>query len=336
MEVQLTAPWLRLNGALGGNVQTVWSALFGRAPCGQTIAYRRQRWNTPDQDFIDLDWLDSGSATAAPLLVLFHGLEGSSRSHYAQAFASWARYNAWHFVVPHFRGCSGEINLAPRAYHSGDHEEIHWILTQLRAQHSGPMLAVGASLGGNALLCWAAQAGHSAAQTVAAIGAVSSPVDLAASGHALCTGFNRHTYNRLFLRSMVPKALQKAQQYPGLLDIVALRQCRDLFEFDNIFTAPLHGYRGTADYWQRAASKPHLHKIQIPALLLNAKNDPFVPAQSLPAKAKNVQHLTLWQPQHGGHVGFPQGPWSGQMKSMPSSVMQWLCAQVGLPCKDPM
>jgi uncharacterized protein len=330
MQPPLTASWLKLKGAVGGNLQTVWSALFARTEWGQPIAYQRERWNTPDQDFIDLDWVASELPRTMPLLVLFHGLEGSSRSHYALAFASWARHNGWHFVVPHFRGCSGEVNLSPRAYHSGDHEEIHWILNRLRAQHAGPMLAVGASLGGNALLCWAAQSGHSASQTVSAIGAISAPVDLAASGHAICAGFNRQTYNRMFLRTMVPKALKKAQQYPGLLNPKALQQCRDLFEFDNLFTAPLHGYENTDDYWQRASSKPHLHHIQIPALLLNAQNDPFVPGISLPNPTQKNQHLTLWQTEHGGHVGFPKGPWPGQVFNLPNTVMPWLCTQANL------
>jgi uncharacterized protein len=331
MQPPVTAPWLKLKGAVGGNLQTVWSALFASTEWGQPIAYQRERWSTPDHDFIDLDWLDSSTSKTAPLLIFFHGLEGTSRSHYALAFASWARHNGWRFVVPHFRGCSGEINLAPRAYHSGDHEEIHWILTRLRAQHTGPMLALGASLGGNALLCWAAQAGQTAAQTVEAIGAISAPVDLTASGHAIGAGFNRQTYNRMFLRTMVPKALKKAQQYPGLINPQALQQCRDLFEFDNLFTAPLHGYQNTDDYWQRASSKPHLHQIQIPALLLNARNDPFVPGISLPNAIQNNQYLTLWQPEHGGHVGFPKGPWPGQVFNLPNTIMPWLCTQAQLP-----
>ena len=191
---------------VGGNVQTIWPALFARRYSGPPPAFRRERWPTPDGDFIDVDW--QGEDPSAPLLVLFHGLEGSSTSHYAQAFADWARTNGWRFAVPHFRGCSGELNLAPRAYHSGDYEEIGWVLERIRLAHAGPIAAVGVSLGGNALLRWAEEAGESAARVVRAVAAVSSPIDLAAGGAAIGRGFNRVVYTRMFLRTMKPKALR--------------------------------------------------------------------------------------------------------------------------------
>ena len=131
----------------GGHAQTIWPALFGRRHAGPPPGFRRERWATPDGDFVDVDWLvrsgTSPSATNAPLLVLFHGLEGSSRSHYAQAYAHCARQAGMAYAVPHFRGCSGELNVAPRAYHSGDHEEIGWMLAKLRERHAGPIVAVG-------------------------------------------------------------------------------------------------------------------------------------------------------------------------------------------------
>jgi len=144
-----------------GNAQTIWAALWARRRIGSPVVFERQRWTTPDGDFIDVDFLEPGPPTPlAPLLVLFHGLEGSSGSHYAQAFASVARERGWGYAVPHFRGCSGAVNLAPRAYHSGDHEEIDWMLRRLRQQHpSRPLLASGVSLGGNALLRWAGEHG---------------------------------------------------------------------------------------------------------------------------------------------------------------------------------
>src|SRR5688572_30776077 len=237
---------------VGGNLQTIWPALFSRSHQGPVPVYRRERWTTPDQDFIDVDFQATGTedGRARPLLVLFHGLEGSSASHYARAFANWARQNGWRYAVPHFRGCSGELNLAPRAYHSGDYEEIGWVLERLRAQHTGPMMAVGVSLGGNALMRWAEEAGDTASRTVSA---VCSPLDLAAGGAAIGRGFNRQVYTRMFLRTMVPKALRKLQQHPGLFDARRLRAARDLYEFDNVFTAPLHGFRDTDDYWSRGS-----------------------------------------------------------------------------------
>ena len=167
---------------VGGNFQTIWPALFGKRFEGLAPRYVRERWDTPDGDFIDVDWQrdvpppQATSVRTAPLLVMFHGLEGSSESHYAQAFAHWARSHGWGFVVPHFRGCSGEMNRAPRAYHSGDFEEIGWILQRIRARHDGPVAAIGISLGGNALLRWAEEAGGTAAQSLSAICAVSSPI----------------------------------------------------------------------------------------------------------------------------------------------------------------
>lgn len=310
----------------GGQAQTIWPALFARHNGGPELSFRRERWDTPDGDFVDVDWLDSPSDSSVerPLLVLFHGLEGSSQSHSSQAFATVARSRGWAFAMPHFRGCSGELNLAPRAYHSGDFEEVGWMLERFKASHDGPVLAAGVSLGGNALLRWAEEHGQSAAATTRAVCSVCSPVDLAAAGHAIGQGFNRLVYTRMFLRTMVPKALRKLQQHPGLFDGERLRAASNLYEFDNLFTAPLHGFRSTEDYWERASAKPHLKRIRIPALVLNARNDPFVPAASLPRPQDAGSYVTLWQPAQGGHVGFAQGRIPGHVFGMPEQVCNWL------------
>jgi len=311
---------------VGGNAQTIWPALFSRRIAGPAPTLRRERWATPDGDFVDVDWL--GEDVTRPLLVLFHGLEGSSASHYAQAFAHWAREHGWRFALPHFRGCSGELNLAPRAYHSGDFEEIGWMLQRARAQHAGPIAAVGVSLGGNALLRWVEEAGDTAGAVVKAVCAVSSPIDLAAGGRAIGRGFNRQVYTRMFLNTMKPKALRKLAQHPGLFDRRALLAARTLYEFDNVFTAPLHGFRDTDDYWARGSAKPHLHRIRVPALVLNARNDPFVPAHCLPHQREVGSCVTLWQPAHGGHVGFPGGRWPGHVHTLPDRVMGWLASHI--------
>jgi predicted alpha/beta-fold hydrolase len=325
-------PWLP-----GGNLQTIWPALYARRVVGALPIYRRERWTTPDGDFIDVDWLQTpeppskdakGLQPEQPLLVMFHGLEGSSASHYSQAFADFASQNHMAYAVPHFRGCSGELNVGPRAYHSGDYAEIGWILARMRAQHMGPIIVVGVSLGGNALLRWAQEMGAAAAQVVAAVAAISSPIDLAAGGRAIGRGFNRLVYTRMFLRSMKPKALRKLAQYPGLFDRDALLRAKDLYEFDNVFTAPLHGFKNTDDYWLRASAKPHLQRIEIPALVVNARNDPFVPASSLPSRQDVGSHVTLWQPQHGGHVGFPLGRVPGHLRALPDTVGGWLRQQL--------
>jgi predicted alpha/beta-fold hydrolase len=320
------APWW----LPGGNLQTIWPALYARRVFGAHPQFRRERWATPDADFVDIDWLVGTAPSTAPLLVLFHGLEGSSRSHYAEAFADFAAERSLAYVVPHFRGCSGELNQGPRAYHSGDYEEIGWILARLREQHDGPLVAVGVSLGGNALMRWAGEAGEAASRIVSAVASVCSPLDLAAGSAAIGRGFNRLVYTTMFLRSMKPKAFAKLKQHPGLFDAAKLMAARDLYQFDDIFTAPLHGFRSADDYYARASAKAHLHRIRIPALALNALNDPFVPAASLPSQHEVGSHVTLWRPADGGHVGFPDGRMPGHVRRMPEEVGNWLLQAAGL------
>jgi predicted alpha/beta-fold hydrolase len=321
----------------GGNLQTIWAALASRRHGAVAPAYQRERWDTPDGDFIDVDVavpppnrpsatpFKASLATPPGWLVLFHGLEGTSRSHYALAFADEAARRGLAFAVPHFRGCSGELNRAPRAYHSGDFEEIGWILQRLRARAGAPLWAVGVSLGGNALLRWAQEAGQSAAWTVRGIAAVSAPLDLTACGIAIGQGFNRQVYTRMFLRTMKPKALRKLAQHPGLFDRERLLAAQTLHDFDDTFTAPLHGFAGVQDYWRRASAKPHLHRIRVPAIVLNATNDPFVPGRSLPDAAQlGEAPVRLWQPPHGGHVGFPAGRFPGHVLDLPRAILDGL------------
>jgi uncharacterized protein len=322
------APWW----LPGGHLQTIWAATVSCRHLSQPPQFVRERWTTPDADFIDVDHLHDPNLAvpAKPAkrhLVLFHGLEGSSASQYAQAFACVAQQRGWAYSVPHFRGCSGELNLAPRAYHSGDFEEVGWILSRLRQSSAAPLLVVGISLGGNALLRWAQESGHSAAATASAVAAVCSPIDLAAAGHAIDRGFNWLVYSRMFLRSMKPRALAKLRQHPGLFDGQRLAAARNLFEFDDVFTAPLHGFRDTHDYWARASAQPWLAQIRIPALVLHARNDSFVPPASWPQAGAVGKHVTLWRPTQGGHVGFPQGPPPSNVFAMPPAVADWLAAQ---------
>lgn len=316
------APWW----IPGGNAQTIYAAKLARRHRGVPPRWTRERWSTYDGDFVDVDWRHDETLgnQDAPLLVLFHGLEGSSSSHYAQAFAHETHTRGWHMAVPHFRGCSGELNWAPRAYHSGDYEEVGWILNRFSQQHQGPIYAVGVSLGGNALMRWAGEMGTSAGQIVQAIASVCSPIDLTASGNAIDRGFNKAVYARMFLSTMKPRALQKLKQFPGLFDPQQLTAADTLYAFDDVFTAPLHGFRGTDDYWDRASAKPGLSRVQVPALVLNARNDPFIPASSLPTQDQVSAQVTLWQPLAGGHVGFPSGPFPADLEEMPWAVMEWM------------
>ena len=323
MEYQ--APWW----LPGGHTQTIWSAKVAHThrPYAQPH-WQRQRWAAPDGDFIDVDHSLHSVNDHAPLVVMFHGLEGNTDSHYVQAMATVAQQRGWAFALVHFRGCSGEINLGPRAYHSGDHEEIDWVLKRFAQQHpQRSRRAVGISLGGNALMRWAGEHGSAAALVVDSVVSVCSPLDLAASGNAIGRGFNRWVYTPRFLKTMKPKAVQKWQQFPGLFDLEAAMRANDLFEFDNVFTAPLHGFKDTDDYWTRAAAKPVMRHIRVPALAINALNDPFVPASSLPVARDISPDVTLWQPPQGGHVGFARQSAGrglpGDVRALPEAVTQW-------------
>jgi len=317
----------------GGHLQTLHAALLIPRP---GVAYRRERWETPDGDFIDLDWVEpdaglgtrgSGLAVQAtaesPLVVLFHGLEGSSRSHYALAMMAALRDRGMRGVVVHFRGCSGEPNRLPRAYHSGDAREIDWILRRFRSRNAGALLyAVGVSLGGNALLKWLGETGASAMEVVDRAAAVSAPVNLMISGDALGKGFNL-IYTRHFLMTLKRKALEKHTLYPGLFDAARVRAASTLREFDDLVTAPLHGYRDTDDYWTRASSKPGLKDIRVPTLVINARNDPFLPAAALPRADEVSPAVTLEQPDEGGHVGFVGGAFPGNLDWLPARVLEF-------------
>jgi hypothetical protein len=301
----------------GGHLQTMYPAVAIRQ---SSPPLRRERWQAPDGDFVDVDFVDG--LPGAPLVVLFHGLEGSSRSHYAKALMTALAARGWSGAVPHFRGCSGEANLAPRFYHSGDAQEIDWIIRKLKQKSSGLLYAAGVSLGGNALLRWLGEAQQQAA-IVSAACAISAPLDLAQGGAALSSGVNR-IYTRMFLRTLKPKCLHKLSQFPGLFDREAMLAAPDLYVFDNIVTAPLHGYRDTADYWDRASAKHVLHDIKVPTLVLNARNDPFLPGQYLPASA--APNVTLEYTAQGGHVGFTVGAPPGRLDWLPRRILSFFDA----------
>ncbi len=310
--------WLPTNHA-----QTIFPALFGRRPA---VAYRRERWDTPDGDFIDLDWIAHPAGTepppGAPLAVVLHGLEGNSDSRYARLMMAEAQARGWHGVVPHFRSCSGEMNRLPRFYHLADSDELDWILRRLVGAHRGPVVAIGVSLGGNVLLHWLGQR-KGDRSVVAAAAAVSSPIDVHAGGRAISTGFSM-VYTRTFLKTLRVKALAKLDQHPDLFDRRALMAARTMHDFDDIVTAPLHGFASADDYWTRATVRPLLRAIEIPTLVLNARNDPFLPADALPDPSEVSSAVELDLPDHGGHVGFMSGPFPGSPDWLPQRVFRFV------------
>lgn len=301
----------------GGHLQTLWPLLIKPRP----LPLRRERWPTPDGDFIDVDFLDAPDD--APTLVLFHGLEGSSRSHYAISTAHACRAAGWRLVLPHFRGCSGELNRQPRAYHSGDSDEIDWILRHVQAGQSGRRLhAAGVSLGGNALLKWAGERGTAAAEVVTGVAAMCAPLDLAACGHHLARGFNR-VYTRHFLNTLKAISAERLRRFPGIFDEARMRRAANLWQFDDAVTGPVHGFAGADDYWRRCSAKPFLKSIAVPALAVNPKNDPFLPARFLPGAAEVAACVRLEQPASGGHVGFVGGSFPGRLDWLPQRLLHF-------------
>ncbi len=305
----------------GGHAQTIWPR-FVATP---DVRYRRERVVTPDGDFWDFDWSDAQVGNdAAPLVVLFHGLESGSGSHYARALMAAVAEIGWRGVIPHFRGCGGEPNVKPRAYHSGDYEEVDAMFAAIRARVGADvrMYAAGVSLGGSALLNWLGRVGPDATKMVTAAASVSAPLDLTVAGVEIGRGVNR-IYAWYFLDTLKPKGRALARRFPGLLDETRLRRVRTMYDFDEVVTAPLHGFTGTADYWRRASSKPWLPHVAVPTLVLNAKNDPFIPGTSLPDPAGVSRDVVLEQPEQGGHVGFLVGSFPGRLTWLPRRLLQF-------------
>jgi predicted alpha/beta-fold hydrolase len=285
-----------------GHLQTIAAVLFPPPP----IVFERCRWETPDGDFIDVDF--AGEPHAPRLMVLLHGLEGGSDSHYARRLARALPASGWRIAIPHWRGCSGEPNRKPRAYHSGDSAELDWILRRF----AGPVDAIGISLGGNVLLKWLGEQGAAATPLVRRAAAISAPLDLAAAGRALDRGLNRLLYTRMFLSTLKPKSLAQLERFPRLFDQSRLRRARSFREFDDTYTAPLHGFRDVDHYWTSSSSGPWLERIHVPTLVINARNDPFLPEPALEAAAAGAASCVLLEfPRTGGHVGF-RGEWLAQ------------------------
>jgi predicted alpha/beta-fold hydrolase len=303
----------------GAHLQTIAAARLVPQP---RVEYRRERWDAPDGDFVDVDFaLPEPVDLNAPVLVLFHGLEGCSQSHYARTTMRAAADRGWRGLVPHFRGCSGEPNRLPRAYHSGDSEEGDWILRAAARRYPAARLyAVGISLGGNMLAKWLGERGTDACFVTAAA-SIGSPLDLAAGGAALARGFNL-LYTKMFLATLKGKALEKIARFPGFASADAVRASRNLYDFDNAYTAPVHGFRNTDEYWARASGKPHLAGVEVPHLVLNARNDPFVPAASLPRPQDASRHVLLEQPEEGGHIGFARGSLPGDLGYLPERLFR--------------
>jgi predicted alpha/beta-fold hydrolase len=269
-----------------------------------------------------VDWIDG--ADHNPLVVLFHGLEGSSKSHYAIMLAHQLKRLNWRGAIVHFRSCGGVDNLLPRAYHAGDSREIEWILQHFQSyQKLGPLFACGVSLGGNVLLKWLGEKGKEAKDMIQAAASVCAPIDLVAAGLSFDRLPQRLLYTEHFLKLLRKKMIQKIYTHRLALDVEVLKKIRTLKAFDDMVTAPLHGFINALDYWHQASSKPYLSAIGIPTLILHAKNDPFIPAHTLPQAHDVSEYVTLLQTNEGGHVGFVNGKWPGQLGWLPNTLITY-------------
>jgi predicted alpha/beta-fold hydrolase len=290
----------------GPHLGTVYASVarpFPRPP------FRRERWDLPDGDFLDVDRLD-GTHPGAPLLVISHGLEGSSRASYVRGLAAAAARRGLAVAAWNFRGCSGEPNRLLRQYHSGETGDLAAVVGRLAAENpSRPILLAGFSLGGNQLVKWLGERGDDLPAPVRAAVAISVPFDLEACASALDgAGFWPFVYRERFLRQLRRKALRKAQEHPGSIDAVAVRRSRTFAEYDGLVTARLHGFASARDYWRRCSAAAFVGAVRRDLLLLSADDDPLVPARSIPvAQARDNPCVTLEVTPGGGHVAFVAG-----------------------------
>lgn len=291
----------------GAHAQTLWGKFFRARP---SIPTRRERWDTADGDFIDVHRLDG--PVGAPRLLFLHGLEGTIRSHYVAGFFGEALRRGWAADLMIFRGCGSEPNRAARFYHSGETEDLSFVIQRIIEEHpQSPLVVAGVSLGGNVLLKYLGERSSGVPRQLRAAAAISVPFDLERGARFIATGFSR-IYDRHFLRTLRPKAMAKLQRYPGLFDRAKLSSASSIYDFDDAVTAPVHGFADAHDYYSRSSSLRWIERIRLPTLLLSAVDDPFLPSEVL-ERVRDIGDaspaLTLEFTKHGGHVGFVSGRW---------------------------
>ncbi len=286
------APWLH-----NGHVQTILPVLLRRRV---RVTFARERLELADGDFLDLDWIKARRDRVA---ILTHGLEGSSAQTYIRGMAAALGAAGWDVLAWNFRGCSGEPNRLPRAYHSGETGDLAAVIAHAVAAGYRRVALVGFSLGGNVVLKYLGEAPAHPAVTAAV--AISAPLELDPCARKLDREWSNRIYLRRFLVSLVAKIEAKARLFPGKVDATGVRRMRSFQEFDDRYTGPLHGFRDAADYWTRASARQFLPQITVPTLLLSPRNDPFLAPEAYPwREAEANPHLFLEAPDSGGHVGF--------------------------------
>jgi predicted alpha/beta-fold hydrolase len=286
------------------------STIWGRVARRPGPSTRREEWPTPDADVIDVDRLEAPTVDA-PHLVLLHGLEGTARSHYVRGTLAEARRRGWGATLLLFRSCGTMLNRTRRFYHSGETADLSLVVDRvLREYPAAPIVLAGYSLGGNVLLKWLGERGADVPARISGAAAVSVPFDLERGSRHIQTGFAR-VYEAHFLRSLKRKTFAKLARFPDLADPDRVAAVQTLYEFDDVVTAPVHGFASAADYYARSSSLGYLARVRVPTLLLSAIDDPFLPASVLSevqAVAEHTPALTVEVHRAGGHVGFVAGP----------------------------
>jgi len=313
----------------GPHLQTLWNPFFRRAP---RLARQRERLWLADGDFIDLDWHGPHEASA-PLVLVLHGLTGSSSSLYVLGLQQQLAARGWASVAINWRGCSGEPNLLPRAYHSGASDDLAEVIGHLQAKRPlAPLYAVGYSLGGNVLLKYLGESGIGSPLRKAV--AVSVPFRLDQCADRIGLGFSR-VYQAHFMKAMVAYVKDKQQrfQHEGLTEHLGalqrlgpLQGIRTFWDFDGRFTAPLHGYAAAEDYYRRASSRYFLGQIRTRTLIIQSSDDPFVFPHSVPPSAELSASTRLELHRRGGHVGFIGGSPRQPRFYLEERIPAWLTA----------
>jgi len=290
----------------GPHLPTIFGKVFRRVPQPPTT---RERWRTPDGDLLSVERLRG--RPDAPRLVLFHGLEGGLHSTYVRGLLNQAYQRGWWADLVLWRTCDGEtVNAVRRSYHSGASDDADLALTHIvSSDPDRPVLLHGVSLGGNVLLKWLGERGDAVPASVRAAVAVSVPFDLAAASARIDRGLSK-VYGRFFLKTLKAKTAAKLSRFPDVIDPAVLAGIRTLWDFDELVTGPVHGFGGAAEYYARSSSINFLSRIRVNTLLLNARNDPFLPPSTLDrvtSITRGNPNVTCCFPPSGGHVGFIAG-----------------------------
>ena len=303
MPVLPVPPYVPAFPFTSGHLQTLYPTLFRRKPILDPLP---ERLETDDGDFIDIDWhLQRKGSYSQRLAVISHGLEGNSRRMNMLGMAACLVEQGWDVICLNFRSCSAEMNRLPRLYHSGVTDDLHRVLRHgLATGNYGQAALLGFSMGGNQTLKYLGESADQVPQAVKAAVVFSVPVQLADSA-ALMGRWHNRIYMKYFMSGLKKKICLKAAMFPKLYDTAGLAGMKTFAAFDDKYTGPIHGFQGAADYYSKCSAKQFLPAIEVPTLLVQAQDDPFLPLSCYPVEeAQDSDNLFLEIPRYGGHVGF--------------------------------